>query len=123
MMYVFEYLVYHLKPYGHNTIVKIDCNTTSAKKNTRNLPENLDQSEAKGSNLKAILQTYSGSGLGENEVTLDRARQEENDNSDTVKGVTNTLDKEDLLKDDNSNQNLGNFKKLITSKRKIEPSS
>ena len=28
MMYVLEYSVYHLKPYGHNTVLKVVCDQT-----------------------------------------------------------------------------------------------
>ena len=33
MMYVLEYLIYHLKPYGFNTVIKTDCPNNSSKVN------------------------------------------------------------------------------------------
>lgn len=84
MMYVFEYLVYHLKPYGYNTVLKVSCDENG-------------QTEGKGD--KSAEETP-GDGQAEpiveqaEEVTNDR-RQRKLDKSKAV-----------AIKDDNGSRNI-----------------
>lgn len=61
MMYVFEYLVYHLKPYGYNTILKVSCDENG-------------QAEGKGDKS-----TKENTGDGQAEPIVEQNEEETND--------------------------------------------
>ena len=57
-MYVLEYFVYHLKPYGYDTVIKEDC---------KKIGENTDQSTVKGGHSDSTIEFNGGNENGTDE--------------------------------------------------------
>lgn len=54
MMYVLEYLIYHLKPFGHNTVLKTVCSNSSLYLDNSTASNTKDASQGGNSNQPSV---------------------------------------------------------------------
>ncbi|OWF35366.1 glycoprotein-N-acetylgalactosamine 3-beta-galactosyltransferase 1-like [Mizuhopecten yessoensis] len=97
MMYVLEYLVYHLKPYGYNTVSQVQC---------KGQEEVIQRSQGQGEKKAAVEETEKEIAKEEHKEKTDEQVKENEEKQNEETGKINAHEKDQEMKEENQEQNV-----------------